>query len=214
MTTYEIARICDARQIAKGWVARCPAHADRSPSLSIREGRGGRTLVRCFAGCEPSSITAALGLRLSDLFSDQSSRERTFSTRPACPTADDVERALRDELSRILEREAVHTGFATVAELRRHRNEARSVIERRYSVSLKHEAPHWTEVEPHCVDPAWKACVDQALNVAAASRGVKIETLRASLGDLPKTQNRVLAYARKLQCNLAKESAASRPCAP
>lgn len=33
------------------WLARCPAHEDRSPSLSIRELDDGRTFVHCFAGC-------------------------------------------------------------------------------------------------------------------------------------------------------------------
>lgn len=59
-----------ATQTARGWIARCPAHPDRSPSLSIREGSDGRTLLHCFAGCELQAIVAALGLRLADLFPD------------------------------------------------------------------------------------------------------------------------------------------------
>jgi hypothetical protein len=50
--------------------ARCPAHADKSPSLSIREGDDGRLLVHCFAGCTIDEITGALGLRVADLFID------------------------------------------------------------------------------------------------------------------------------------------------
>jgi DNA primase len=34
------------------WVARCPAHEDRSPSLSIRKKDDGTTLLHCFSGCE------------------------------------------------------------------------------------------------------------------------------------------------------------------
>ena len=49
------------------WSARCPAHEDRNPSLSVREGERG-LLVRCWAGCELQKITEALGLRISDLF--------------------------------------------------------------------------------------------------------------------------------------------------
>lgn len=52
------------------WSARCPAHADNSPSLSIREGDDGRLLVHCFAGCTIEEITGALGLRVADLFMD------------------------------------------------------------------------------------------------------------------------------------------------
>ena len=51
-----------------GWIARCPAHEDRSPSLSVREGDDGRILVRCFAGCTVDKVCASLGLRLADLF--------------------------------------------------------------------------------------------------------------------------------------------------
>jgi hypothetical protein len=51
------------------WSARCPAHQDKSPSLSIHEGERG-VLVKCFAGCTVTDITGALGLRLADLFFD------------------------------------------------------------------------------------------------------------------------------------------------
>lgn len=51
------------------WSARCPAHPDKSPSLSIMEGYQG-ILLRCFAGCSLANITKALGLRVADLFYD------------------------------------------------------------------------------------------------------------------------------------------------
>jgi hypothetical protein len=52
----------------RGWVARCPAHEDRDPSLSINEGNDGRVLLKCHAGCSTDAVVAALGLTLSDLF--------------------------------------------------------------------------------------------------------------------------------------------------
>jgi len=52
------------------WTSKCPSHPDRSPSLSIREVKGGRILVHCFAGCSVEQITGALGLKISDLFAD------------------------------------------------------------------------------------------------------------------------------------------------
>lgn len=59
MTTAVAARL-HARPTGEGqWLARCPAHADRTPSLAIRDGEGGRVLVRCWAGCD----TAAGGRR-------------------------------------------------------------------------------------------------------------------------------------------------------
>lgn len=52
---------------AHQWLARCPAHPDQSPSLSIAE-RDGRVLVHCFAGCAVDDVLAAVGLSLGDLF--------------------------------------------------------------------------------------------------------------------------------------------------
>ena len=62
-----LARLEGVRKSGAGWIARCPSHKDRSPSLSIREGERG-ILLRCFAGCSFSAIVEALGLRPSDLF--------------------------------------------------------------------------------------------------------------------------------------------------
>ena len=42
------------------WMARCPAHDDSTPSLSIRETRDGKLLVHCHAGCEQAAVIAAL----------------------------------------------------------------------------------------------------------------------------------------------------------
>jgi len=50
------------------WMASCPAHEDRSPSLSIREGDDGRVLIYCFTGCGAIEILDALGLDFADLF--------------------------------------------------------------------------------------------------------------------------------------------------
>lgn len=50
------------------YIAPCPAHDDRSPSLSIREAEDGKVLLQCFAGCALEEICGALGLEVSDLF--------------------------------------------------------------------------------------------------------------------------------------------------
>ncbi len=52
------------------WSARCPAHADKNPSLAIAEGERG-LLVKCWAGCTLDEITRALGLTVSELFYDR-----------------------------------------------------------------------------------------------------------------------------------------------
>jgi len=50
------------------WVAQCPAHDDRSPSLSIATGDDGKVLLHCFAGCGAADVVEAVGLELSSLF--------------------------------------------------------------------------------------------------------------------------------------------------
>jgi hypothetical protein len=64
-----LARLRGVRHSGGGWQARCPAHADHSPSLSIREGSDRRVLLHCFAGCSVESVCDALRIRVSDLFS-------------------------------------------------------------------------------------------------------------------------------------------------
>ena len=43
----------------RGKMALCPAHEDRSPSLSV-EDRNGKILVRCFGGCGQKAVIEAL----------------------------------------------------------------------------------------------------------------------------------------------------------
>lgn len=56
------------KKAGKGYQARCPAHDDNGPSLSLREGDDGRVLVHCHAGCTPAAVVAAIGLTMADLF--------------------------------------------------------------------------------------------------------------------------------------------------
>lgn len=56
------------RQSGRSWMACCPVHEDRSPSLRITETDDKRVLLYCLAGCGASDVVASLGLRLSDLY--------------------------------------------------------------------------------------------------------------------------------------------------
>ncbi|HVS72236.1 MAG TPA: DUF3987 domain-containing protein [Phycisphaerae bacterium] len=69
MTSIELvlSKIPDAKRSGAGWTARCPAHSDKRPSLSVSEGEDGRALVYCHAGCTPEEIAAAMELKMSDL---------------------------------------------------------------------------------------------------------------------------------------------------
>lgn len=57
------------------WIAKCPAHEDRSPSLTIRFEDDGRILVHCFAGCSADDIMGAVGLEMTDLFPEPLTKE-------------------------------------------------------------------------------------------------------------------------------------------
>jgi hypothetical protein len=71
------------------WLAKCPAHEDRAPSLSIRELGDGRLLVHDFAGCDVESVLGAVGLEMADLFPSRGPAEhRIRSSRPSVSAAD------------------------------------------------------------------------------------------------------------------------------
>ena len=53
------------------WNAKCPAHADKSPSLSIRETDGGALLLHCFAACAVEDVLGAIGLEFADLYPER-----------------------------------------------------------------------------------------------------------------------------------------------
>lgn len=59
-TAHEIAHALEGRPNGhRQWMAKCPAHTERTGSLSIREGHSG-PLVHCFGGCSQADVIAAL----------------------------------------------------------------------------------------------------------------------------------------------------------
>lgn len=94
MTAETIAMALGGRKVGQGWTARCPAHDDREPSLSIRNADG-KVLVRCHAGCDQRDVIAALkerGLWDGKAHSSlRKSRHRKVS--PPRPHPDQVERS-------------------------------------------------------------------------------------------------------------------------
>lgn len=69
-TNALLARLEGARLLGPDrWSARCPAHKDRTPSLSIRV-TDEHILLFCHAGCEVSAILAALCLQWRDICSE------------------------------------------------------------------------------------------------------------------------------------------------
>ncbi len=97
-----VARFANLRRTHRGWSARCPAHDDRSNSLSLAIGADRRTLVHCFAGCRVEAIVHAIELELHDLFPDD--RPRARQARPGSPleaARHDVIREARRQVERI-----------------------------------------------------------------------------------------------------------------
>ena len=65
------------KQTGRGqYIAICPSHADKHPSLAVRQTDDGKILLKCFAGCSAHEIVSAVGLSLSDLFP----KESTYSS--------------------------------------------------------------------------------------------------------------------------------------
>lgn len=63
MTAETIARALGGRKTGRSWMARCPAHDDHVPSLSIAAVANGKVLVRCHAGCDQRDVINALRAR-------------------------------------------------------------------------------------------------------------------------------------------------------
>lgn len=76
MTATELAARLDAKRNGDGWQAKCPAHEDTTPSLSISEGMDGRVLLHCHAGCAVDEILGALAMQKRDLFADNGTSGR------------------------------------------------------------------------------------------------------------------------------------------
>jgi len=83
------------------WLACCPAHDDKNPSLSIRETADGRVLVHCFAGCAVHEIVSAVGLDTSDLFPPRTEQQFIKGERRPFPAAD-ILRAIAFESTLVL----------------------------------------------------------------------------------------------------------------
>jgi len=72
----------NARRSGKSWIAKCPAHDDHRPSLSIDEGSDGRALIKCHAGCSTDDVMGALGLTKRDLFAATITHQRDNGAAP------------------------------------------------------------------------------------------------------------------------------------
>ena len=77
-----IERLAERQYAPRGrdlqWTARCPAHDDHNPSLSITGLPTGNVLLYCHAGCSTAEILDVLALTFKDVFApDTTHNQRT-----------------------------------------------------------------------------------------------------------------------------------------
>jgi CHC2 zinc finger len=72
---HVLSHLQGVRRSGAGWMAKCPHHDDRQPSLSIKEADDGKVLLHCHRGCGTADIVMSVGLSFGDLF-PPGSRER------------------------------------------------------------------------------------------------------------------------------------------
>ena len=53
----------------KNYLAKCPAHEDNNPSLSVSHGNNGKLLLKCFTGCSIDNICRSLNIEKKTAFS-------------------------------------------------------------------------------------------------------------------------------------------------
>lgn len=82
---------------ANNWLACCPAHEDRSPSMTIHAADDGRILVKCHAECSFQEIVGAVGLGWEPWFPPKPKTDFVPAVRRPFPAADVLE-ALSAEL--------------------------------------------------------------------------------------------------------------------
>ncbi len=76
MNAGEIACNLHGRKMPSGWMARCPAHDDHNPSLSLKDADDGQVLVKCHAGCSQEAVVGAL--KAKRLWPDQKPQARAI----------------------------------------------------------------------------------------------------------------------------------------
>lgn len=84
-----LARLEKVKRTGRGnWLACCPAHDDKSPSLTIHESETGKIVVRCFAGCGFEAIVGAVGLGFEPWFPPKQEGDFSPAIRRPFPAAD------------------------------------------------------------------------------------------------------------------------------
>lgn len=153
MTTSEsVARVLlalrelghEAKRSGVGWTCRCPAHDDRSPSLSINTGDDGRALINCHAGCQTEMIVGTLGLTMRDLMPEGDRARGNGHPTRATPKPENPARGARTyptAREALLELERVHGRHAAAWVYRDAAGEPVGIVARRNTPTGKRILP-------------------------------------------------------------------------
>ena len=98
MRAEAIARALGGRKSGSGWVACCPAHHDRDPSLSLRDSPDGTVLVHCHAGCKQDDVITVL--RSCGLWAHHADRRLKHMARAAPEPRSEDKGVAQDEMRR------------------------------------------------------------------------------------------------------------------
>jgi len=156
-------RLNGVRKSGRGWTARCPAHGDRHPSLSICTGRQGAVLLKCFAGCTALEIVTAIGLALRDLFPQNDRRDEPPSSHTPAKSREE----LRETLTRHIEEARAErlsdrpwdTPHIRSADVNRAIERTKALC----GAQLRRvDAFAWETCAPHDQDPIWPFCLERA----------------------------------------------------
>ena len=105
---------------ANSWMACCPSHGDKNPSMTVSEGTDGRILVHCFSHqCGIDDITSAVGLEVKDLMPENLGFHRIKPLRMGVNPKDAL-CAVRDDMqsfliwAKMIQRNEVLTGTDTL----------------------------------------------------------------------------------------------------
>jgi hypothetical protein len=106
-----VSRLDGAKRTGPGrFVAICPAHDDKTPSMTVAE-KEGRVIFHCFAGCDPADVLAAVGLTFADLYPERPTYTKGRRTAQFNPY--DVLKALTREAGIVtLAAAQISTGYA------------------------------------------------------------------------------------------------------
>lgn len=88
----------DPKQHKARYMACCPAHDDKKPSLSVSLSQKDNVLLHCWSGCSSHEIVSALGMQMTDLFPPRNERTHHAKGRPAFNAYDAIAVVARDAL--------------------------------------------------------------------------------------------------------------------